>query len=412
MSGDSPTAAALHEAPGPATTSPIITPLSDTLTRIEDGDRTIWIVGTAHVSEASVNEVKALIAELAPETVCVELCEPRYKALTDESRWKKLDIFQVIKEGKTLFLMANIAMGAYQRRLGAELGVKPGAELLAAAQAAEAAGARVELVDRSIHVTLKRTWASLGFWKKSALIGAMIEALFPGKSDETVDIEKLKERAQLSEMMKEFAKALPEVHKPLIDERDQYLMSSIADSPGKRILAVVGAGHVQGMVGYYGKPVDRKALDVIPPPSPWLKVFEWGFIIAVLAAFVVGYFNQGAGSLEEMAKAWILPTALGCAAFTIVGLAHPLTVLVAALSAPLTTLNPLIVAGMPVGLSEAWLRRPTVADCEAINEDVQSLRGIYKNRFTRVLLVALLSTFGAAIGAWTGIGWVWSLAGQ
>ncbi len=392
---------------------PVFTSESDTLTRIDDGDRSLWIVGTAHVSPESVKEVEELIERLSPDTVCIELCEPRYKALTDPNRWKNLDIFQVIKEGKTLFLLANIAIGAYQRRLGAELGVKPGAELLQAAQAAERAGATITLIDRSIHVTLKRTWASLGFWKKSMLAGAIVEALFPGKSDASaLDIEKLKERAHLSAMMKDFARELPEVHEPLIDERDRYLVSGLREAPGKRVIAVVGAGHVPGMIRYYSEPIDKAALDLLPPPSPWGKVFEWGFIAAVLLAFVFGIREHGTESLFDMLKAWVLPTAAFCALFTTFGLPHPLTILVAALSAPLTTINPLIVAGMPVGLAEAWLRRPTVDDCERINEDVQSLRGVYKNRFTRVLLVAFLSTIGAAIGAWVGLGWVWSFSGS
>ena len=389
---------------------PVITTESDTVTRIEDGDRTIWLIGTAHVSEESVREVERIIDEVEPDTVCIELCEPRYKALTDPNRWKNLDIFQVIREGKTLFLLSNIAIGAYQRRLGAELGVKPGAELLAAANKAQAVGAKVELIDRSIHITLKRTWARLGFWKKSMLLGAIVEAMFPGKKEEApVNIEQLKERAHLSKMMGDFAKALPEVHGPLIDERDQYLIAGTRAAPGKRIVAVVGAGHVPGMLHYYQTPIDRAPLDVIPPPSRWTKVFEYGIIALV---FGLTWYNvsQGDESLEHMVRAWVVPTAFFCALFTAFGLARPLTIVVAALSAPLTTLIPLIVAGMPVGLCEAWLRRPTVEDCERINEDVQSLRGLYKNRFTRVLLVAFLSTMGAAIGAYVGIGWLVSYA--
>jgi len=385
---------------------------SENVTVLKDGKRTYYIVGTAHVSEDSVREVQEVIEKVQPDTVCVELCEARYRALTDEDRWKNLDVFKVIKEGKTLFLLANLAIGAYQRRLGAQLGVKPGAELMAGVKKAEEIGAKLELVDRDIHATLRRTWANLSFWKKLTLLGGIVESLF-SKNQEigADDIEMLKEKAHLSEMLAEFAKALPDVKVPLIDERDQFLISSIEDAPGETIVAVVGGAHVPGMTANFGVPVDRERLKQLPPKSKVWGMLKYVIPVLILAMFFIGWQNKsGGGGLKDMLFAWILPNSVFCAILTAVAGAKFLSVLTAFFASPITSLNPAIGAGMVVGFAEAWFRKPTVQDAERINEDVQSLKGFYKNPFTRVLLVAVAATMGSAMGAWIGFGWVLSLA--
>jgi len=379
------------------------------VTVLERDGRRWSIIGTAHVSQASVAEVEAVIEELRPDTVCVELCAARHEALTDENRWKKLDVFQVIREGKTLFLLANLAVGAYQRRLGEQLGVTPGAELLAAVRKAEAVGAQVELVDRNIHATLKRTWANLGFFQKVTLFGAILQSLVTNETISEETIESMKETDQLRAMMEEFARVMPAVKEPLIDERDRFLMSAIEDAPGDNVVAVVGAGHVHGMIAHFGREVDREALSEIPPPSRWVSALKWILPLAIVLAFGYGYQSQGAESLEDMLWAWILPNSVFAGLLTAVAGGTLLSILAAFLLSPITSLNPLLGAGMVVGLLEAWQRRPTVEDAEAINQDVQSLGGIYRNPFTRVLLVAVLANLGSALGAWIGLSWVLSV---
>ncbi len=376
---------------------------------LEDGERTFYIVGTAHVSEASANEVREVIEAVQPDTVCLELCQTRYDALTDEDRWKKLDVFRVIRDGKTLMLLANLAIGAYQRRMGAQLGVQPGAELLAGAESAEAIGARIELVDREIQTTLRRTWANVSFWRKAELISAIMASTLTQETLDEETIEELKEQANLSKMLEEFSEALPEVKGPLIDERDAYLMSGIEDAPGEKVVAVVGAAHVPGMKRLFGTPVDRERLDEQPERAQWTKALKWVIPALVMAAFLVGYFKHQDETLEQMLYAWVIPNSVLAALMTTIALAKPLSVLVAFIASPITSLNPLLGAGMVVGLLEAWLRKPTVEDAERINEDVQSLGGFYRNPFTRVLLVAFMATLGSALGAWVGAGWVVTL---
>jgi pheromone shutdown-related protein TraB len=379
---------------------------SDTVTVIEHDGRTFYLVGTAHVSAQSVEEVQSVIDEVRPDTVCVELCETRYIALTDEDRWKKLDIFKVIREGKTLLLLANLAVGAYQRRIGKQLGVTPGAELLAGVKQAEAIGARVELIDREIQTTLKRTWGSISFWRKATLLSAIVHSLITNEEVSAEDIENLKKRGQFGDMMRDFAEAMPEVALPLIDERDRYMAQMARQSPGDTVVVVVGAAHVPGIQRYFGEDIELERLEVLPRPSPWFAALKWVVPVALVCAFAYGYQTGEERTLEEMVFAWILPNSLMAALFTAIAGGRPLSVLTSTFSSPITSLNPLIGTAIIVGPVEAWLRKPTVADCERINEDVQSLRGIYRNPFTRVLLVAVMSSLGSALGAWIGITWV------
>lgn len=383
---------------------------SNNVTCLERDGKTYYLVGTAHVSQKSVDEVSAVIDEVKPDSVCVELCETRYNAIVDEARWKNLNIFTIIKEGKTLMLLAHLAIGAYQRRLGEQLGIKPGAEMIAAMQKAKEHNAALVLADRDIQVTLKRTWANLSFWEKMNLLGAIVEGLFVGGQPiDEKEIERLKEKDHLSEMMNEFATALPKVKRPLIDERDQYLMASIEKAQGKKIVAVVGAGHVSGMTTHFGKPVDLDAISALPAPSKWTPILKWAIPLLIVLTFGYGYYKNQGRTLEDMIYAWVLPTSVMCGLFSALAGAKPLSILSGFLASPITTLHPLIGAGMVVGLVEAWLRKPTVEDCENINRDVRSVKGFYKNRFTRVLLVTMLSNVGASIGAMIGLSWLLSI---
>jgi len=383
--------------------------LSENVTVLEHEGRTIYLIGTAHVSKESVDDVVQTIDQIQPDTVCVELCEPRYQSLVDEDRWKKLDIFKVIREGKTLFLLANLAIGAYQRRIGAQLGIKPGAELLAAVREAQEVGAEVALIDREIHITLKRAWANVPFFKKFGLLGGIMESLVVTDEVDTEQIEALKQKANMSEMLSEFSEVLPEVKQPLIDERDLFLISKIRETEGKTIVAVVGAGHVPGMVANLETTIDRDALNALPKPSWWISPLKWLIPAVVLAAFYWGYTQNSGQTFQQMLLAWALPNSVAAAVLTGLAGGKLVSVLTAFISSPITSLNPLVNTGMVVGILEAWMRKPTVQDAERINEDVQSWRGFYRNPFTRVLLVAVAATMGSALGAWIGGAWVISL---
>jgi pheromone shutdown-related protein TraB len=252
-----------------------------------------------------------------------------------------------------------------------------GAELVGAAEDAEQNGAEIVLIDRNIHVTLKRVWANLGFWTKCQLLGAIVGSMFDdnkSKEETSKDIEDIKDDMNLSAMMDTFAEELPQVHKPLIDERDRYLVSKMRECGGKNVVAVVGAGHVPGMQKYYKQEINREELDKMPKPSIIWTIVKWAIPLIVIGGIIYGVSQQGFDSLQELLTAWILPNSLFCFLAAILALAHPLTILCAFLVSPLTSTTPVIGAGIVCGLLEAWLRKPTVADCEDL-QNVHTLRG-------------------------------------
>ena len=393
--------------------------LPASVTVLESGGTTYYLIGTAHVSERSVREVADVIAEVAPDVVCVELDQGRRDALTKDSAFRDLDVFKVIREGKTLYLLAHLALASYQRKMGAALGVKPGAEMLAAIEAADAAGARVELVDRDIHITLKRTWSSLGLWKRSMLLSSMVvggdgkDAKDGGEELTAETVEQLKEPKALSEMLAELSRALPEVKRPLIDERDQYMMSAIEEAGAaegvRTVVAVVGAAHVPGMVANLGARADRADLAAPPRPGLFWTGLKWLVPALIVGLFVWGFFRFDTAKLGHMALAWIIPTSGLAAGLTLLVGGRLLTVATALLVAPICALHPLLGTAMFTGVVEAWLRRPTVRDCEKLATDVESLRGFWRNPVTRILIVATASGLGTALGMWIGVAWVATL---
>jgi pheromone shutdown-related protein TraB len=384
--------------------------LPNSVTTLELGDTTYFVVGTAHVSQRSVDEVRQVIAEVQPDVVCVELCKPRYDALTKDSAFRDLDVFKVVREGKTLYLLAHLALSSYQRKIGASLGVKPGAELLAAARAAEEHGIPVELIDRDINITLKRTWANLGLWKRSMLMSSLLVGWEDGKGEPVSEktVEDLKDPKALSEILTELGTAVPEVKGPLVDERDRYLASKMKDAgAGKqKVVAVVGAAHVPGMTQQIDNVIDRTELDKIPPPGLFWTILKWAIPALFVVALIWGWQKSDTTSLGEMLLAWILPTSIGAGSLTLLAGGSLLSVLSALVVAPIAAIHPLLGTGMVVGVVEAWRRKPSVADCERLPDDVQSLRGFWRNPVTRILLIAVASGIGTAVGFWIGFGWV------
>jgi pheromone shutdown-related protein TraB len=377
----------------------------DCVTHLEYRGRDIYLVGTAHVSQKSVDEVGRVISDVRPDTVCVELDAARHRALVDPTRWRSLDIFEVIRERRITFLLTSLVLSSYQRRLGAKLGVRPGAEMIAAIEQARSIGAHLVLADRDMQATLRRTWAALSPWDCLQLIGTLVGALFAKGEITEEQVEALKDRDTISELIREFAEVMPRLQRPLIDERDRFLMSSVREAPGQRVVAVVGAGHVGGMVNYLHAEVDRKALSEIPRPSWLSRSTRWVFLLIFLAVLGRVVASGGQGELLLVLSGWAVACAVFAGAFALLARAHPLTVLAAALSAPLLVLLPGTGAGIAAAYAEAWLRRPTQSDCEGLSQ-VSSLADWKRNRFTRVLTVAFVTSVGSGIGAFAGVLWM------
>lgn len=372
----------------------------DCVTFLSYEGREIYLVGTAHVSQRSVEDVGRVVDELRPDTVCVELDAARHQALVDPKRWRHLDIFDVIRQRRVPFMLTSLALSSYQRRLGEKLGVRPGAEMLAAIDHAERVGARLVLADRDIQATLKRTWAALSLWDCLQLVGALVGSLFAKGEITKEQVEALKDRDNIGELVREFAEVMPRLQRPLIDERDRYLMSSIREAPGQRVVGVVGAGHVGGMVRYLNAEVDRDALSELPARSWLSRIGPWLLPAIVLVAFYVA-LRSPPRELGRLLGAWALPNAAFVALFALVARAQLLTVLAATLAAPLVALIPRLDAGMLAAWVEALLRRPALADCEGLSQ-VASLADWRQNRFTRVLIIGFAATVGGTLGAVVG----------
>ena len=334
--------------------------MNQSITRVSVGDRQIILVGTAHVSRESVAEVSAVIAEEKPDRVCVELDEGRYKSMTEGSAWQNLDIGKVLREGKGFLLLANLVLGSFQRRLGADLGVKPGEEMLAAVNAAKDLGIPFSLCDRQIHVTLRRAWARTSFWGKNKMLAAMLSSVFSSEKLGAEEIEALKQKDMLQSMLDELAEYLPAAKEVLIDERDTYLAENIGRAEGKRIVAVVGAGHVPGIVAYLQamgpERRDLSALESIPPKKWLSKVSPWIIPALLVALFALGFVRSGWRMSLEMALKWLFANGGLAAAGSLLAFAHPLTILVAFVGAPIATLNPFVGIGLFTGS-----RRPSCA---------------------------------------------------
>ena len=377
--------------------------------RVQLADKEIVLVGTAHVSQESVDTVKQAIIEEAPDTVCVELDEQRLQALRNKNHWESLNIFQVVKKGQAAFLLANLALASFQKRMGLQTGVKPGAELAAAVECAEDNGSTVELVDRNIRTTLLRAWRKTGFWKKMNLLAVLFASMFETQKLDEEELAKLRQTDTLSAMLEEMGELLPSVKTILVDERDTYMAHYIKQAKGDKVVAIVGAAHLPGIIKKLQQtttPEDITEISTIPEKPLVSKVIPWLIPGVVIALFVAGFFLGDRDRFTEAAVAWILANGLFSAAGTILAFGHPFTVVTAFVAAPITSLNPTIGAGMVTALVQAMIAAPTVGDLENVGDDLASMRGWWGNRTTRVLLVFFFSSFGSAIGTFVAFGWL------
>ncbi len=366
-------------------------------------DKEIILVGTAHVSKESADLVERVIEEEKPDTVAVELCQSRYQAMTEENKWQETDLIKVIKEKKAFLLLSNLMLASFQKKIGKKLGIKPGEEMLRAVNAAKEIEADIHLADRDVRTTLSRTWRLMGFWTKLKLLFQLITSMGDVEDIEKEDIEKLKEQDVLETLLSELGKTLPELQRVLIDERDQYLAHKIRTAPGNKIVAVVGAGHVPGIKKYWSEPVDMEALEIIPPKGKWMGFLKWGIPTLVIALIILGFYMAGASAGADMIKWWVLANAVLAGLGAAIALAHPLTVLAAFIASPITSLNPMVAAGWVAGLVQVFLVKPKVKDFQSLPDDIVSVKGFWKNKITRILLIVVLTNLGSSLGAFVAI---------
>ena len=364
------------------------------------------LLGTAHVSKASVDAVRAAIDTDTYDTIAVELDAQRLQAMTDPDALARLDLVKVLREGKAALFAANLGLAAYQRRLAEQLGIEPGAELKAAADDARARALPVHLIDREVGVTFKRISARLGFFGRIRLISGLLAGLFVDDEVGEAEIEKLKQGDMLEASFGEFAKQSPALFETLIDERDQYMAARLRETSGdaRNVLAVVGAGHLQGLARYLREETREprevcEGLDFIRKKNkvPWFTI---AITTLVLGGIGWGFWHGGYAVGADLLKQWVLFTAglaaLGC----LLAGGHPLSILAGAIAAPLKPFRPGIPSGTFSALVELRVRKPAYGDFLALRDDAQTLRGWYRNRVARVVLNFILTNLGTGIGVW------------
>jgi pheromone shutdown-related protein TraB len=373
----------------------------ENITRIHIDEKEFILIGTAHVSRHSAEQVKEVIERENPDAVCVELDEQRFQSIQDENRWRNMDIFKIIKEKKATLLLMNLAISSFQKRMAKQFDINPGQEMIQGIESAKETGAELVLADRNIQTTFSRIWRGIGLKGKATLLMQVIAGIFSKESISEEELEKMKNQDTINTILHEFTEHFPELKTPLIDERDQYLSQKIKDAPGKKIVAVLGAAHVPGIKEEINREHDLNKLTELPAKSSWPIVIGWTIPFIILAVIVYTFIaNPTAGWQQTIS--WVVWNGALSAIGAIIARAHPLAILTAFIVAPLTSLNPLLAAGWFAGFVQAYFKRPNVGDFETLTEDVFTVKGFFHNKVTRVLLVILLTNLGSSLGTLIG----------
>ena len=371
----------------------------------QDGKNFV-ILGTAHVSQTSVDKVNELLDTDAFDTVAIELDDMRFEAMTNPDKYKNLDLISIIKNKQTGMVAVNLALSAYQNRLAKQLGVEPGAEMKAAINQANDKQLTLWKIDRNIRTTMKRAWRSMRFLDKFELLFSF-GGFFEKEEISAQEIEKLKTGDVLESTFSDFADESQPLFNSLIHERDEYmaarLLQETSNTKSKNILVVIGAGHLKGMSQAIEDKIAAdetvEKLDIIPPGAKWVKYLPWLITAVIILGFVIG-FSRSPELGFDLIKTWVLFNGVLAAIGAMFARAHIITIITAFVAAPLTSLNPAVAAGMVAALIESYIRKPKVSDFEDLQSDATELKGWWRNPVTRILLVFILTNLGSAIGTW------------
>lgn len=370
--------------------------MTDNITTLNYQDKEIVLIGTAHVSQKSVELVRETIDEICPDAVCVELDKERYRNMKNPKAWENTNVVDVIRSKKVGLLLANLILGSYQKRVAKNLNTAPGREMMQGIASAKEHGSRLVLADRNLQITFRRIWRKLTLWEKCKLFTGM---LF-GKEEEVVgedDLEALMEKDNLEAAIADIGQEFPQIAQVLIHERDQYLAYKIKTAPGKKIVAVLGAAHIPGVSQEINREQDIESITEVPPSSDLVKIFAWAIPVAIVLLIAFGFVNSVQTGVQQLTS-WVLWNSVLAAIFTALALGHPLSILTAFVTAPLTSINPFLACGWFAGLVEATVRKPTVRDINSAGEDIFHIRRLFKNRFLKTVMVVVFANVGSSIG--------------
>ena len=385
--------------------------MGENVVRLEYQEKIIILVATAHVLKQSAELIKTVINEERPDSVCVELDEGRYQNIQNPKAWENTDIIQVIKSKKVGFLLANLILASFQKKIAKDLNTVAGQEMLQGINSAKETGAQLVLADRSIQTTFIRIWRSMNIWEKCKLIFSLLFSFSDDKKISNEDVSALLKTDVLESVTSEMRQQFPKIAAILISERDQYLAYKIKEAPGNKVVAVLGGAHVPGVKEEIFKTQDINKLSKVPTKSSVSRIVAWAIPIVIIGLIIYSFVMNIETGIHQL-SAWVLWTGVLAALFTAISFGHPLSILTSLVAAPFTTLNPLIACGWLTGLVEATIRKPVVKDINNIPEDIRTLKGFFKNRFLKVILIVIMANIGSSVGSFiAGLGIVKSLFG-
>jgi len=377
--------------------------------KINFNDKEIMLVGTAHVSEESINLVKKSIEEFCPEVIGVELDQKRFQQLMFEKEWQETNIMQALKEGKAYLMLLNILLASFQRRIGTNVGIKPGSEMKEAILLAKEKNISIALLDRDVRITLKRLLTEMHLIEKIKFFFALIQAMFGFEEEITKEkIEELKNQDVMTELINELSKQMPSVKKVLVEERDLFIANSILSLPQKKILAVVGAGHLEGIIKFLDKKRDVSELLKVKERKSIFFIVKWLIPLLFFLLLIVAFNFKGFNATLNMLVVWIFVVGFFSALGALIARAHWKSVLTAFIVAPLTTLHPLLASGWFAALMEAKINAPQIKDFESLNQ-LKDFSDFNKNKVSHLLLVAAFTNIGSTIGLIIAFPWIISL---
>lgn len=392
--------------------------MSDNVHIINFNNKQIILLGTAHVSEQSVLEVEQCIEQYKPDVVCVELDSERYASIKDNTKWKNTNIYEIIKQKKGMLLLANIILASYQRKIGAQLGISAGAEMLRAIKSAEERNIKLELIDRNIKITFGRIWNSLKFSEKFKLLISLVMSLFDETKITKEDLEEIKQQDFIASALNEMGSEFSGVKKVLVDERDTYMAQKIMSSQGSIILAVIGAAHAEGIIKNINSAQEKTAqqasaasppsidtntgidiavLEKIPEKKKTGKIISWSIPVVIIVLIALTFKQDVSIGLKQVMW-WYIITGTCSAIGVLLALGHPLSMLTAFVMAPIAVLNPILATGWFAGLAEAYIKKPVVNDFDKLYDDVETLKGFWSNKITKILLVTAFANLGTIAG--------------
>lgn len=361
------------------------------------GNKTITLVGTNHAAPDSPTIVKETIESIQPDTVCVELDPVRYENRMNQKRWEETDIVKIIRQHQAILFLVQLFYGAFQKKMAKKMHApKAGGDMEQGIASAQAVGAQLELVDRDVQVTFKKMWRALSGWEKIRLPFMALDGIDDEKLDED-NLAAFYQSDLVDTTFLSLKESLPGPYEELITNRDSYLSMKIKNAPGKKIVAVVGRAHLDGIVEKFPQDFDLVAMDTIPPKKWTSKILSWLFpaiLVGLLAWSFVAGFDHG----MEQLSLWLLWNSSLAALFTALAWGHPLAILTAFVMAPIGTLSPVLAVGFFVALVEAWVRKPRVKDFQNIQEDILHVKSFMQNRALRILLLFFTSSLGGALG--------------